>query len=117
MRANSILFLALTLVPGLLALTGCPADAGFDCDWTVTNDTGYEIVTIEITDSETDTWGADLLGSDTLPDGESYDLLVEPATWDLRATNVDGDTYTLIGDQTCIDGEALATTITLADLD
>lgn len=117
LRTNSILFLALTLTPGVLALTGCPADAGLDCDWTVTNGTGYEITTIEISDSETDEWGADLLGSDTLPDGESYDFVAEAATWDLRATDVDGDTYTLMAVETCIDGEALATTITAADLD
>ncbi len=42
---------------------------------------------------------------------------MEAGTWDLRATDVDGDTYTLLAVETCVGGEALATTITVADID
>lgn len=115
MRASSFLFLVLILTPAVFVLAGCPAAS--DCEWTVTNDTGFEIETMELSDSETDDWGADLLGADTVPDGETSSFTVEAGTWDLRATDVDGDTYTLLAVETCVGGEALATTITVADID
>ena len=63
-------------------------------------------------------WGSDLLGMYTVLDGESFSFIVDAGPyWDLQAEDVDGDTYTKLADDFCLDGEDLFTTFTIYDID
>ena len=66
---------------------------------TIVNNTGYTIWYVRISDSASDTWGRDRLGTtETLPNGQSVTLnLPFPITsvnrYDIQLEDSDGDTY------------------------
>lgn len=80
----------------LIALAGPLARAG-DQDFTLVNETGIEIHAVYISPHSSDDWEEDVLGKDTLPDGESVDIAFsrkeKAKVWDLRVEDKDGDSY------------------------
>lgn len=79
--------LALAMVAGL-------ARAG-DQDFTLVNATGVEINVLYVSPSDADHWGKDILGKDTLPDGNEADITFDPAEeselWDLKIEDDEGN--------------------------
>lgn len=67
---------------------------------TIVNNTGYEIWYVYISQTDSDSWGPDWLGSDeTIPNGGSVSLrLQQPINavnrYDIMLEDLDGDTYT-----------------------
>ena len=89
-----------------------------DCEWTITNDTGFEVFFVYARPEGTEEWGVDRLGAETLANGASFSFTVAPGVaYDVRVEDNENDTYTRLNDNTCVDGEPLATTFTLDDLD
>jgi hypothetical protein len=64
-------------------------------DFTVVNKTGIEIYALYVTPNNSDDWGDDILGADTLPNNNELDIVFnrkEKATyWDLRIEDADGN--------------------------
>ena len=65
-----------------------------DQDFKLNNKTGVEIHSVYISPSNSDDWEEDILGRDTLPDGENVDVEFTRAEkapkWDLRVEAKDG---------------------------
>lgn len=74
-----------------------PAWAG-DQDFTLVNRTGVEIHKVYASPHSSDDWEEDILGDDTLSDGESVNITFSPkeraAMWDLRVEDSDGNFIT-----------------------
>ncbi len=108
----------------LLVLTAL-AFVSFGQYFEITNDTGYDIYFVYISESSDDAWGEDMLGSEIMYDGDVYEFDVSDLAWetdlfDIQLEDVDGDTYTFVD----VDGEDYGTgsdenvfTVTLSDLD
>jgi hypothetical protein len=64
-------------------------------DFLLVNSTGVEINALYVTPHSAKKWGEDILGADTLPDGEDLLILFPDKTkskfWDLRIEDEDGD--------------------------
>jgi hypothetical protein len=64
-------------------------------DFTLHNKTGVEIHNVHISPHDKDDWEEDILGRDTLPDGESVDITFDPkekaALWDLKVADSKGN--------------------------
>jgi len=64
-------------------------------DFTLVNRTGVEIHALHVAPHESDNWEEDVLGRDTLPDGQSVDIKFnrseKAAMWDLRIEDKDGN--------------------------
>ena len=82
-------------------------------DFTIVNDTGQAIMTLNVSPSDSNQWGPDILGSDVLAAGEraevSFDRDEERCEWDIRVTYEDGDTGDWRGIDLCE-----TTTVTLS---
>ncbi len=69
-----------------------------DQDFTLVNKTGIEIHNLHVSPSDENDWGDDVLGKDTLADGESVKITFHPkeesAKWDLRVADKDGNAIT-----------------------
>ena len=88
------------------------------CEWTITNNTGFEFWFFYAREEGASDWGPDRLGYYTLLDGESFSFMVDAGPyWDLQAEDLDGDTYTKLAEDFCLDGEDLSTTFTIYDID
>ena len=78
----------------IMMLTVTPAFAG-EQDFTVINKTGIEIHALHVSPHKSDDWGDDILGKDTLADGESLDIKFhrseKAAHWDLRIEDKAGN--------------------------
>jgi hypothetical protein len=65
-------------------------------DFTLINNSGHDVLTLNVSPSSQDSWGPDILGVDILPNGESVDISFdrdeEECVWDIRVTYDDGDT-------------------------
>lgn len=70
------------------------AQTGAAQDFTLVNRTGVEIDKVYITPHDSDDWEDDILGRDTLPDGESVDIKFSrketAKMWDLRVEDKQG---------------------------
>jgi hypothetical protein len=70
-----------------------PAFAGAQ-DFILVNKTGVEIHALFISPADKDDWGDDVLGQDTLPNGEEMEVNFSPkekaAFWDIRVEDEDG---------------------------
>jgi len=64
-------------------------------DFTLVNATGVEINSVYVSPHNSNEWGDDILGRDTLPDGESVDITFDrqerAAKWDLRVEDKQGN--------------------------
>ena len=74
-------------------------------NFTVVNNTGHTVVTLNVSASNDNNWGPDILGRDTLGNGESADITFPHDTtqcmWDIKATYDDGDTTDMRGVNLC----------------
>ena len=65
-------------------------------DFTIVNHTGQAIMTLNVSPTNENSWGPDILGVDVLADDEqaevSFDNDEEECLWDVRVTYEDGDT-------------------------
>ena len=92
-----------------------PASA-FDGYVEVTNNTGYTIYYLYVSNDKSKTWEEDVLDTDVLKDGQTVRVTVKGQKseyFDIRAKDEDGDTYTLWN----VDISARDVTFTLADMD
>src|SRR4051812_35913201 len=80
-----------------LLLLGQHVFAG-DQDFTLVNETGVEIHNVHVSPSDENEWGEDILGKDTLGEGESVKITFHPkedaAKWDLRVADKSGNGIT-----------------------
>ena len=71
------------------------AQQGAAQDFTVVNRTGVEIDKLYVSPSAADDWEEDILGQDTLPDGQSVNIKFnreeKAALWDLRIEDKQGN--------------------------
>jgi hypothetical protein len=86
-------FLAVTVV-SLLLLANRQNAFGGDQDFTLVNKTGVEIHGLYVSPADANKWGKDILGKDTLADGQSAEIKFhedeEAEKWDLRIEDKDG---------------------------
>ncbi|TVQ96412.1 MAG: hypothetical protein EA403_16330 [Spirochaetaceae bacterium] len=87
---------------------------------TFVNQTGYEIVYLFFSPSDSEYWGVDILGSErTLDAGQKLTYLVyypdECNSFDFLAIDEDGDAYTIWDVELC-DGTSRVLTVSLSDL-
>lgn len=65
-------------------------------DFTIHNQTGHVVMTLNVSPSSETRWGPDILGRDVLADGESAEITFDRdediCLWDIRVTYDDGDT-------------------------
>ena len=65
-------------------------------NFTLTNNTGHVLTTLNVSASNDNAWGPDILGRDVLANGESAEITFPRAEtacmWDIRATYDDGGT-------------------------
>ena len=86
---------AASLVAGLTAtLIAFSAHAGAKQDFTLSNDTGYDIASVYISAANDDKWGGDIMGQDILANGSGTEIVFDQGdstcNWDLKATYTDG---------------------------
>lgn len=82
----------------------------------VTNDTGFTIAAIFVSDSDKDDWGDDYLNGRVLNNGETLKVRLEnisSTTVNVRGRDDEGDTYTVYGIYAVSDDVLL----TLSDID
>ncbi len=95
-RTFKVALLSLAAI-ALFAVTGSKAFAG-DQDFTVVNKTGVEIHKLFVSPHSSDDWDEDILGKDTLADGESLDIKfgrsAKAAHWDLKIEDSHGNSIT-----------------------
>jgi hypothetical protein len=82
-----------------------PAGDQTNQNFTLNNNTGHIVVTLNVSPSNEDQWGPDILGRDVLANGESAQITFprgeEQCQWDIRATYDDGDTTDARGVNLC----------------
>jgi ABC-type transport system substrate-binding protein len=75
--------------------SGSTAQQGANQDFTLVNKTGVEIDKVFISPHDVDSWQEDILGQDTLPDGQSVDIKFNRSEkapkWDLRIEDSKGN--------------------------
>jgi hypothetical protein len=78
---------------GMLLLAASATRAG-EQDFTLHNRTGVEIHKLHISPHSSDEWGEDILGQDTLANGETLEIKFhrteKAAHWDLRVEDSEG---------------------------
>jgi hypothetical protein len=89
--------LGLLAVAGMALLATTVARAG-DQDFTLVNKTGVEIHSLHVAPHSGDDWGEDILGKDTLANGDSLEITFgkhdRAHHWDLRIEDEKGNTLT-----------------------
>ena len=87
-------FLAVSVV-SLFLFANHPVVLAGDQDFILVNKTGVEIDSLHVSPADADKWGPDILGKDTLEDGQSVEIKfhedVEAEKWDLRIEDKDGN--------------------------
>lgn len=72
------------------------AEAGAQQDFTIVNNTGRTVLTLNVSPSDSNEWGPDILGTATIANGASGQVSFargqDQCQWDLRATFDDGQT-------------------------
>jgi hypothetical protein len=108
------LFARLALL-GLLMIA-LSAQAQQTYSLSITNDTGYTILALQVSPADAQAWEEDVLGDQVLMNGNTSRIELSgyhSPMFDIRAIDEDGDTYTFFG----INVMEQDLTITLADLD
>jgi hypothetical protein len=74
-------------------------------NFTLVNNTGHVVVTLNVSPNSEDEWGPDILGVDTLANGQSAQISFQrgesQCSWDIKATYDDGDTTDARGVDLC----------------
>jgi hypothetical protein len=70
-------------------------------DFTLVNKTGYDISAVYVSPAKSSDWEEDVLGKDTLDDGDSWNIKFHRATktckWDLKVVYLDDDSEAIWG--------------------
>ena len=78
----------------LLLFANRPDTFAGDQDFTLVNKTGVEIHALHVSPADANKWGPDILGKDTLEDGQSVEIKFhedeEAEKWDLRVEDKEG---------------------------
>lgn len=95
MRLSGLRPLRVLVALSLLTLfVSPPAFAQGKQDFTLVNATGIEIHELYVSPHKSDDWEEDILGQDTLPEGESVAIHFSPKDkaklWDLKIVDKDG---------------------------
>ena len=65
-------------------------------DFSIVNNTGQAVMTLNVSPTSEEQWGPDILGRDVLANGETAQIQFErgesQCNWDIRVTYEDGDT-------------------------
>ena len=81
---------------GDTAGSGDAQGAEHNQNFTLVNHSGHTLVTLQVSPNSSDQWGPDILGRETLANGESADVTFprgeQACNWDIRATYDDHDT-------------------------
>ena len=81
-----------------MALIAVSAARAGDQDFTLVNRTGIEIHSLHVAPHSSDEWGEDILGKDTLQNGESLEITFgkhdRAHHWDLKITDEKGNSLT-----------------------
>jgi hypothetical protein len=89
--------LSFLAVAGMALLATSGAQGG-DQDFTLVNKTGVEIHALHVAPHSSDEWGEDILGKDTLADGDSLEITFgkhdRAHHWDLRIEDEKGTSLT-----------------------
>ena len=88
----------------------------FDGYVDITNNTGFTIYYVYVSNENDEYWGDDMLGDDYLYDGDTKRVYLSghpSSIFDIRVEDEDGDTYTFPG----VDVEQQDIVVTLADID
>lgn len=79
----------------VVAALSAPAVFAGAQDFTIQNETGVEIYQVFTSPASSNAWEEDVMGADTLPDGEAVDISFDPsedaALWDLRVADSEGN--------------------------
>jgi hypothetical protein len=90
---KKLLVLCLFALP-ILFFAPASVHAG-DQDFTLINNTGVEINNLYVAESKSDDWGDDVLGKDTLGDGENTDISFDrdetECMWDFQVRDKEGN--------------------------
>lgn len=82
-----------------------PAADQTNQNFTLVNNTGHIVVTLNVSPNNEDEWGPDILGVDTLANGQTATITFprgeDQCSWDIRATYDDGDTTDARGVNLC----------------
>lgn len=74
-------------------------------DFTIINKTGHTVVNFQVSPTNDNNWGPDILGRDVLNNGESAKISfsrdAEECMWDLKATYDDDDTTEMKNQNLC----------------
>lgn len=88
-KSLRVLLLTLAMVVAMASVAFAGAQ-----DFTLTNNTGYDIYVVNVSSSSSDSWEEDLLGSQILPYGSSISITFDNRTgdryWDIQAVFGDG---------------------------
>ncbi|WP_414732556.1 hypothetical protein [Acetobacterium carbinolicum] len=72
-------------------------DTVYSQDFTIINETGIEIYAVFVSPTGEESWGEDILTTDTLPTGSTTDIVfdseVEEQYWDLMIADSEGTTF------------------------
>ena len=98
MKLPSLLVRSLLALAAVVAIVAAPAATAGDQDFSVINDTGVEIHQLFVSPHDTADWEEDILGRDTLADGEELEISFSPneeaELWDLMVVDADGNSIT-----------------------
>jgi hypothetical protein len=87
------------------AAGGESAGAQTDDNFTVTNQTGHVLTTLNVSPTGEASWGPDILGRDVLANGESAEITFgrdeNRCFWDIRATYDDGGETVAMNQNLC----------------
>lgn len=87
--------------------------AGSQQDFTIVNNTGQTVMTLNVSPSNSNEWGPDILGTDTLANGQQGQIQFargqDQCNWDIRVTYEDGETGDWRGINLC---ETVTVTLT-----
>ena len=105
MKKLKILSLFSVVLLSVFLMAGCGGssdksssdeEAAYSQDFTVVNDTGIEVYSLYVSPTGEDSWGDDILTTDTLPSGSSTDIVfdseVNDQYWDLMIADSAGTT-------------------------
>lgn len=87
------------------AAAPAPAAGQAQQNFSVVNNTGHTVMTLNVSPSNEDAWGPDILGSNVLANGQTASVTFPrgeaQCQWDIRATYDDGDTTDARGVNLC----------------
>ena len=88
-------FAHIRIFAAALLLACTTAAHASDADFTLVNKTGYQVDSVYVEPSKSDSWGKDILGRGALADGESVDIAFahsgSECIFDLKVVYQDGD--------------------------